>query len=78
VAVARGIRMHYTLYINLSSPSSIYHEAECNKGIDRVPALLDEISRRGEAVQIRNASEMSWTYPDCVDGVGLRKSALAE
>jgi len=51
--------MKYTLYINLSDPSSIYREAECNKGIDRVPALLDEVSRRGEAVQIRNASEMS-------------------
>ena len=51
--------MKYTLYINLSDPSSIYREAECNKGIDRVPALLDEIRRRGEVVQIRNAAEMS-------------------
>ena len=51
--------MKYTLYINLSDPSSIYREAECNKGIDQVPALLDEIRRRGEVVQIRNAAEMS-------------------
>ena len=42
--------MKYTLYINLSDPSSIYREAECNKGIDQVPALLDEIRRRGEVV----------------------------
>ena len=51
--------MKYILYINLSNPSSIYGEAEFNKGIDRVPALLDEIRRRGESVQIRNAAEMS-------------------
>jgi hypothetical protein len=51
--------MKYTLYVNLSDPSSIYREAECNKGIDQVPALLDEIRRRGEVVQIRNAAEMS-------------------
>jgi hypothetical protein len=51
--------MEYTLYINLSDPSSIYREAECNKGIERVPALLDELRRRGEAVRIRNAAEMS-------------------
>jgi hypothetical protein len=51
--------MKYTLYINLSDPSSIYRDAECNKGIEQVPALLDEIRRRGEIVEIRNAAEMS-------------------
>jgi hypothetical protein len=51
--------MKYILYMNLSNPSSIYRDSECNKGVDRVPALLDEIRRRGEAVQIRNAAEMS-------------------
>jgi hypothetical protein len=51
--------VEYILYINLSNPSSIYGEAEFNRGIDRVPALLDEIRRRGESVQIRNTAEMS-------------------
>jgi hypothetical protein len=51
--------MEYVLYINLSNPSSIYREAECNKGIDTVLALLDDLRRRGESVQIRNTAEMS-------------------
>jgi len=51
--------MQYTLYINLSSPSSIYQGSEFNKGIEQVPALLDQIRRRGEVVRIRNAAEMS-------------------
>ena len=54
-----GIAVEYVLYMNLSDSLSIYREAECNKGIDQVTALLDEVRRRGEAVQIRNSAEMS-------------------
>ena len=51
--------MKYTLYINLSNPAATYRKVPCNSGIEMVHPLLDQLSRRGETVQIRNTAEMN-------------------
>jgi hypothetical protein len=51
--------MRYTLYINLANPAATYRGVPSNSGIEMVHQLLDQLSRRGETVQIRNTGEMN-------------------
>ena len=51
--------MRYTFYINLTNPAATYRGVPSNSGIEMVHQLLDQLSRRGETVQIRNTGEMN-------------------